>query len=184
MPISIPASPSCERGRKRSVRTGTPRSLATLRVALKPHSRGQFAKRRSLSAYPLLVGLELPADEFVALVLDPPRACGIADHRSASFHPGCLGRAHEQPLSLRRSVRAQIGVAGLVAYEGDYTAAACCFRGGFLLAAVEAVVKTELCPGFGKLVSTPTITGLSFFKRQGVPIEMRFSPPGSACSFL
>ena len=135
-------------------------------------------------AYSPLIGLELPAGEFVALVLYLPGPGDTADHSGTSFHPGCLGRALEQALTLCRLIRAQIGVAGLVAYEGDYTAAACGFRGGFLLAAVEAVVETELCPGFGKLVSTPTITGLSFFKRQGVPIEMRFSPPGSACSFL
>src|SRR5271167_822998 len=33
----------------------------------------------------------------------------VNDHSSTSFHPGCLGRALEQALTLRRVIRAQIG---------------------------------------------------------------------------
>src|SRR5215468_7073059 len=76
---------------------------------------GEFAKDRSLSAYPLLVGLELPAGEFVAPALDLPGAGRFADHLSAGLHPGGLGRALQQALALRRPVRAKIGEAGFVA---------------------------------------------------------------------
>src|SRR6266446_930715 len=118
---------------------------------------GQFSKNRSLSAYPLLVGLEFPAGEFVPPVLYLPRAGGAAVHSSISFHPRRLGRALEQALTLHRLIRAQIGVAGLVAYRGDHQGAAGDFRGGFLLAAFEAAVETKPRPGFGKLVPTATI---------------------------
>src|SRR6266851_7716988 len=57
----------------------------------------------------------------------------MADHPSSSFHPRCLGRTLQQALTLRRPVRAQIGVAGLVAYRGDHTGAARDFCAGFHL---------------------------------------------------
>ena len=81
----------------------------------------------------------------------------MPDYSSASFHPGCFGRALEQALALCRLVRAQIGVAGLVAYRGDHTGAARDFGGRFFCAAFETTVETKSCPGFGKLSSTPTI---------------------------
>src|SRR5882724_4032093 len=105
----------------------------------------------------MLVGLELPAGEFVAPVFYLPGPGGVTDYLSISFHPGCLGRALEQALTLRRLIRAQIGVAGLMAYRGDHTAAARDFCGGFLFAAFEAAVETKPRPGFGELVSAPTI---------------------------
>jgi hypothetical protein len=44
-----------------------------------------------------------------------------------------------------------------VAYRGDHTGAARDFRGGFLFAAVEAVVETKSRSSFGKLVSALAI---------------------------
>jgi hypothetical protein len=44
-----------------------------------------------------------------------------------------------------------------VAYRDDHIGAARDFHGGFLSAAFEAAVETKPCPGFGKLVSAPTI---------------------------
>jgi hypothetical protein len=118
---------------------------------------GQFSKYRSLLAYPLLVGLELSAGQFVAPVLYLPGLGGAADQSSTSFHSGCLGRALEQALTLRRLIRAQIGVAGFVAYRNDHPGAARDFCRRFFFAAFEAVVEAKPCPGFGKLGSTATI---------------------------
>jgi hypothetical protein len=57
MPISIPASPGCERGRKRAVRTGTPRPVGQLRLALRPHSLGSSRSIARFCRTPLLSGL-------------------------------------------------------------------------------------------------------------------------------
>src|ERR1700724_2035242 len=67
---------------------------------------GQFSKYRALLAYSSLIGLELPAGQFVAPVLYLPGLGGAADHPSTSFHSGCLGRALEQALTLGRVIRA------------------------------------------------------------------------------
>ena len=80
----------------------------------------------------------------------------MTDHPGTSFHPGGLGRALEQALTLRRAVRTQIGVAGLVDDRSDHPGTARGFCGGFLFAAVEAVLETKARPGFGELVSAPT----------------------------
>ena len=72
---------------------------------------GDFAKDRPLLPHAPLVGLELPAGKFVALVLYPSRPGSAADRRGAGFHWRGLGRALEQTPALRRAVRTQIGIA-------------------------------------------------------------------------
>jgi hypothetical protein len=126
---------------------------------------GQFSKYRSLSAYSLLVGLEFPTGQFVASASCPLGLGSAADHSGTRFHPGCLGRALEQALTLRLLIRAEIGVAGFMAYRRNHPGAArdlCC---GFVLAAFEAAVEPKPRPGFGKLVPTPTIWHSVFTRR-------------------
>ena len=115
----------------------------------------QLSQYRSLSAYSLLVGLELPASEFVTPALCRSRLGGVADYPSASFHSRCLGRALEQALALRRLIRAEVGVAGLVAYRDDHTRAARDFCRGFLFAAFEAAIETEPRPCLGERLAAP-----------------------------
>jgi hypothetical protein len=87
-------------------------------------STRQLSTYRSLLAYPELVGLEFPADKFIALACSLPGPGGPADRRGTGLRPQCLRRTLEQALPLARLVRTHIGITGFVAYRGDHLGAA------------------------------------------------------------
>ena len=113
-----------------------------------------FSKYRPLLAHAPLVGLELPAGEFVALAFYLPGPGGAADRLGAGLHRGRLCRTLEQALTLRRAIRTQLGVAGLVTHRNDHLRTAVELCGGFFLAAFETAAETEPRPGLGKLIAT------------------------------
>ena len=75
----------------------------------------------------------------------------MADYLRAGLHPRCLSGTFEQALTLRHLIRAEIGIAGLVAYRGDHPPTARDFYAGFPFAAFEAAVEAEPRPGLRKI---------------------------------
>ncbi len=117
---------------------------------------GQFSKYRSLSAYSLLVGLEFPTGQFIAPASCPLGLGSAADHSGTRFHPGCLGRALEQALTLRLLIRAEIGVAGFMGYRRNRRARRAISAAASFLPHSRQQSNPSLARA-SELVPTPTI---------------------------
>jgi hypothetical protein len=79
----------------------------------------------------------------------------------AGLHGRRLCRSVEQALSLGRSVRTQIRVAGLVTYRSDHMGTAGGFCSGLPLAAFETAIKSECGPAFRKFAAAAALGHLS-----------------------
>src|SRR5262252_6489769 len=146
---------------------GNPDRRATCSVG------GDFPKYRALLPDALPVGLELPASEFVAPALWFLGSGGAADRLRTGLHRRRLCRAFEQALTLRRAVRAQIGVARFVADRRDHLGAARNLCSGRLFPAFETAVETQLRAGVGVFVTAAAVPHYRGLRMTGGPPRSR-----------